>query len=90
VARTRETRHTDGVVFNLGAGGVAVMLLLALVLFGPSKLTDLRAPALVRPSRTNRQAGARRPAPWSRFEWFIVAAVFILGSLVLALAATHR
>jgi hypothetical protein len=74
-------------VFNLGAGEVTVLLLLAFIFLGPSKLPDLaeHLAATLRDGRATGQAphtGER----WSRSDWLLLGTVMLLGSIAIAMA----
>jgi hypothetical protein len=58
--------HTDG-VFNLGAGEVTVLCLLAVIFLGPSKLPDLG-------ERLGEIVRTRGEPRWSWSDWLLVCA----------------
>jgi hypothetical protein len=66
-------------VFNFGPPEVVVLVLLAVIVFGPIRLPDLRDRMVeARPRR--RLAGSK---PWSQSEWLLVVALVLLTAVVL-------
>ena len=76
-------------MFNLEPGEVTVLILLAVIFLGPSKLPDL-AEVLRRASGAGSDQKTIRRRAWSRSDWFLVGATMILGSLMVALAVTGK
>jgi Sec-independent protein translocase protein TatA len=76
-------------VFNLGAGELTVLFLLAVIFLGPHKLPDLAQLLGDRLQEARANVRPRRPTSrdeWSRADWLLVGAVLATGSLALAFA----
>jgi hypothetical protein len=69
-------------VFNVGAGEITVLCLLALILLGPSKRPALAQ--LVRPR------AARRAPRWSWSDWLLVSAAALSFTAALAAVTSAR
>ncbi|HEY5452877.1 MAG TPA: twin-arginine translocase TatA/TatE family subunit [Polyangia bacterium] len=69
-------------MFNLGFGELAVLTIIAVLLFGNVKLPDLVT--LVRPPST--PASSR----WSRSDWLLVCAAVLAGGFALSLLSVPR
>jgi hypothetical protein len=74
-------------VFNLGGGEIILLVLLAVIFFGPDKLPGLGE--LMRDVAWRSPRDPRAGRPWNRSEWLLVGAVLSLGLLAMAHAASR-
>jgi len=79
VHRLHAFAGTIRLVFNFGPSELVVLLVLAVIVFGPYRLPDLRDRMVeARPRR--RHAGSR---PWTQSEWLLVVALVLLAAVAL-------
>jgi hypothetical protein len=67
------------VVLNFGPPEVVVLVLLAVIVFGPIRLPDLRD--LMVEARPRRRLAGRRQ--WTQSDWLLVVALVLLTAVVL-------